>query len=58
MDAWLKNWVDELDEGYERLKAAKKEGEERAPHPNVFRRLLSAVGVTRPSPLDESGESL
>ena len=25
MDAWLKNWIDEWDEGYERLEAAKRE---------------------------------
>ena len=46
MDAWLKNWIDEWDEGYERLEAAKREREERAQltkesQPNIFRRLFS-----------------
>ncbi len=25
MDEWLKKWIDEWDEGYEKLEAAKKE---------------------------------
>ena len=46
MDAWLKNWIDEWDEGYERLEAAKRERQEREhlakeTHPNLFRRLFT-----------------
>ena len=46
MDAWLKNWIDEWDEGYERLEAAKRERQEREhlakeTRPNLFRRLFT-----------------
>ena len=46
MDAWLKNWIDEWDEGYERLEAAKRERQERrqlakGTRPNLFRRFFS-----------------
>ena len=46
MDAWLKNWIDEWDEGYERLEAAKRESQERRElaketRPNLLRRFFS-----------------
>ena len=46
MDAWLKNWIDEWDEGYERHDAAKRERQERRQlaketRPNLFRRFFS-----------------
>ena len=46
MDAWLKNWIDEWDEGYERLEAAKRESQEKKqlanqPRLNLFRRLFT-----------------
>ena len=46
MDAWLKNWIDEWDEGYERLEDAKRERQERGQlaketRPNLFRRFFS-----------------
>ena len=47
MDAWLKNWIDEWDEGYERLEAAKRDLQEKkqqvkgTQHPNLFRRFFS-----------------
>ena len=46
MDAWLKNWIDEWDEGYERLEAAKRESQEKKqlanqPRLNLFRRYFT-----------------
>ncbi len=41
MDACLKNWIDEWDEGYEQLEAAKKEKLEKKPRVNLFRRFFS-----------------
>ena len=47
MDAWLKNWIDEWDEGYERLEAAKRDLQEKkqqakgTQNPNLFRRFFS-----------------
>ena len=46
MDAWLKNWIDEWDEGYERLEAAKRESQEKKqlanqPRLNLFRRFFT-----------------
>ena len=46
MDAWLKNWIDEWDEGYERLEAAKRERQEKKqlaklPSLNLFRRFFT-----------------
>ena len=46
MDAWLQNWIDELEEGYERLEAAKRESQEREhlakeTRPNLLRRLFT-----------------
>ncbi len=41
MDAWLKNWIDEWDEGYEQLEAAKKEKLKKRPKANMFRRLFT-----------------
>ena len=46
MDAWLKNWIDEWDEGYERLEAAKRDLQEKKQlaketRPNLFRRLFT-----------------
>ena len=46
MDAWLMNWVDEWDEGYERLEAAKRERQEKKqlaklPSLNLFRRFFT-----------------
>ena len=46
MDAWLKNWIDEWDEGYERLEAAKRDFQEKKQlaketRPNLFRRLFT-----------------
>ena len=46
MDAWLKNWIDEWDEGYERLEAAKQESQEKKqlanqPRLNLLRRFFT-----------------
>ena len=41
MDAWLKNWIDEWDEEYERLEAAKNEKLEKRPRVNLFRRFFT-----------------
>ena len=41
MDAWLKNWIDEWDEGYEQLEAAKNEKLEKRPRTNLFRRFFT-----------------
>ena len=41
MDAWLKNWIDEWDEGYERLEAAKNEKLEKRHRVNLFRRFFT-----------------
>ena len=58
MDTWLKNWIDEWEEEYDKLEAAKIEKQERATRPSMFHRILSAVGITGASSLDESGEAL
>ena len=41
MDAWLNNWIDEWDEGYEQLEAAKNEKLEKRPRTNLFRRFFT-----------------
>jgi len=41
MDAWLKNWIDEWEEGYDKLEAAKNEKQEKRPRANLFRRFFT-----------------
>jgi hypothetical protein len=42
MDAWLKNWIDEWEEGYDELEAAKKDKLEKKSRTNLFRRFFAS----------------
>jgi hypothetical protein len=41
MDTWLKNWIDEWEEGYDELEAAKKDKLENKPRGNLFHRFFA-----------------